>query len=229
MVPRQAGGWIAPGDFVEAAAGTELYGVRQFWEKPDQLTAARLFASGYFWNTFVLAGGVDAFLGLAEVGVPEVLTPLRAVASSLGTPAEVAGLAQAYKHLRATNLSRALLARYPEALTVLAARGITWCDWGDPGRIIRSLRRIDKRPVWLPNYARKLAASAPCPSTTKPRLTPGVLTLGRDGLPRLRKDPRLVLAQRRRALFGRRLRQANTRARWLRQMGLPIPAECSGN
>lgn len=154
--PETGYGWIAPGDSVEA--GTELYAVRQFWEKPDPLTAARLFASGYLWNTFVLAGAVDAFLALAEIGLPEVLTPLRAVAPCLGTPAQAAGLAQAYRHLRATNLSQALLARHPEALTVQAARGITWCDWGDPGRIIRSLRRINNHPVWLPVYARSLAA-----------------------------------------------------------------------
>lgn len=49
------------------------------------------------------------------------------------------------------------LARHPEALLVLAALGITWCDWGDPDRILRSLRRIDKWPGWLPVYARAVA------------------------------------------------------------------------
>lgn len=154
-------GWIAPGDPVEAGPATELYAVQQFWEKPDRLTAALLFARNYFWNTFVLTGGVDAFLDLAEAGVPETLTPLRAIAPCLGTPAEAAALVQAYKHLRATNLSRALLARHPEALLVLAARGTSWCDWGDPERIIRSLRRFDRQPAWLPVYARTQAAMGP--------------------------------------------------------------------
>ncbi len=157
--PETAYGYIAPGEPVEAGPATELYAVRQFWEKPDRRTAARLFASGYFWNTFVLAGGVDAFLGLAEGAVPEVLAALRAVTACLGTPAEAAALVQAYRHLRATNLSRALLARHPEALTVLAARGITWCDWGDPDRIIHSLRRFDRQPAWLPVYPRIQAAT----------------------------------------------------------------------
>lgn len=159
--PETAYGYIAPGEPVEAGPATELYAVRQFWEKPDRPIAARLFASGYFWNTFVLAGGVDAFLGLAEAAVPEVLTVLRAVAPCLGTPAEAAALRQAYRRLRSTNLSRALLARHPEALLVLAARGISWCDWGDPERIIRSLRRFDRQPAWLPVYARTQAAMGP--------------------------------------------------------------------
>ncbi|MBI4736925.1 MAG: hypothetical protein HY766_12860, partial [candidate division NC10 bacterium] len=98
---------------------------------------------------------------LAEAAVPEVLTVLRAVAPCLGTPAEAAALRQAYRHLRSTNLSRALLARHPEALLVLAARGISWCDWGDPERIIRSLRRFDRQPAWLPVYARTQAAMGP--------------------------------------------------------------------
>lgn len=61
-------------------------------------------------------------------------------------------------HPRSTNLSRALLARHREALPVLAARGISWCDWGDPDRILRSLRRFDRQPAWLPVNARAQAA-----------------------------------------------------------------------
>jgi mannose-1-phosphate guanylyltransferase len=153
-------GWIAPGEPVTAGAAAEMYGVRRFWEKPDRLTAALLLARGYLWNTFVLIGGVDAFLGLAEAGVPEVLVPLRAVAACLGTPAEPAALVQAYKHIRSTNLSRALLARHPEALLVLAGRGLSWCDWGDPGRILRSLRRFKRQPACLPAYAQNRALAA---------------------------------------------------------------------
>jgi mannose-1-phosphate guanylyltransferase len=152
--PETAYGWIAPGEPIDARPTAEVYAVRRFWEKPDGPTAARLFACGYLWNTFVLAGGVDTFLGLAATAVPEILTPLRAIAALLGTPAEAAALAQAYRHLPSTNLTRALLERHPEVLLVLAARGVFWCDWGDPERIVRSLRRFDRQPVWLPAYAR---------------------------------------------------------------------------
>ena len=43
-----------------------------------------------------------------------------------------------------------MLARGPKALTVLAARGIGWSDCGEPGHIVRTLRRFDLRPRWLP-------------------------------------------------------------------------------
>ncbi len=158
--PETSYGWIAPGDRVESEPTMELYAVHRFWEKPDWPTAARLFASGCLWNTFILVGGVDAFLGLAKAGVPEVFRPLHAIASCLGTPAEPAALALAYQHIRATNLSRTLLARHCETLMVLAARGLSWCDWGDPERIVRSLRRFDRQPEWLPAYARARPAGA---------------------------------------------------------------------
>lgn len=153
-------GWIAPGEPVGAGPAAELYGVRRFWEKPDPSTAARLLARGYLWNTLVLAGRLRAYLGLAAAHVPQVLCLLRGVEDHLGTPAEAAALATAYGRMPPTNLSRALLARCPEGLMVLAARGVTWSDWGDPDRIVCTLRRFDRRPIWLPAYARARAAGA---------------------------------------------------------------------
>lgn len=163
--PETGYGWIAPGDPVQTPSGAELYLVRRFWEKPNRPTAAHLLARGYFWNTFILVAGVDTFLALVRAAVPEVFNPLRAIASCLGTPAEPAALALAYQQLRATNLSQALLARHPEALMVQVARGISWCDWGDPERILRSLRRFDRQPAWLPAYVRACGAGAACSST----------------------------------------------------------------
>lgn len=150
--------YIAPAQPMETDPAAELYAVREFWEKPDWVTASLLFARGYFWNTFIQVGGLDAFLGFAEVGVPQVLGPIRSIAVCLGTRAEAAALAQAYKHIPPIDLSRVVLPRHPEALLVLAARGISWCDWGDPNRIVHTLRRLNRRPAWLPAYARIQAA-----------------------------------------------------------------------
>jgi mannose-1-phosphate guanylyltransferase len=158
--PEAGYGWIAPGEPLPAGPATELYTVRRFWEKPDPRTAVRLFASGYLWNTLVLAGRMGAFLGLAAACIPQVLEPLRAVEHLLeGAPA-AAVLAAAYRRIPPTNFSRALLARSPEGLIVLAARGVVWSDWGDPDRIVRTLRRFDRRPGWLPAYARAQAQAA---------------------------------------------------------------------
>ena len=156
--PEQSYGWIAPGSPCEIGGGAELYQVRRFWEKPDRPTAARLFANGYLWNTFVLAGRLEAFLRSARAAMPEILEPLVTAAAFLGTRSEGEVLAATYRELRTTNVSRTLLAGRPEDLLVLPARGIYWSDWGDAQRILRTLRRFDRRPGWLPVYARSMAA-----------------------------------------------------------------------
>ena len=158
--PEQSYGWIAPGPRWQTDAGMELYHVRRFWEKPDRATAASLFASGFFWNTFVLVGQLLAFLRAARQALPEVMDTLGAAAAFLGTRYEADVLAAAYRRLRPVNFSRTLLAERTEALLTLPMRAVYWSDWGDPQRILRTLRRFDRRPAWLPAYARALAQSA---------------------------------------------------------------------
>ncbi len=158
--PDVSYGWIAPGERLSLGLGADVYAVRRFWEKPGRATAARLFAAGHLWNTLVLAGHLQAYLGLAEACLQDVLEPLRGVEESLGTPAQARALRQAYRCIASTNLSRALLARRPERLMVLAARGIFWSDWGDPDRILRTLRRFDRQPNWLPADVRTQAQAA---------------------------------------------------------------------
>jgi mannose-1-phosphate guanylyltransferase len=157
--PEVEYGWIAPGEPFAAGRATELYGVRRFWEKPDRPTAARLFACGYFWNTLVLAGRVASFVGLAAASIPRVLELLQAGAAGLDAPARAFALERAYDRIPPTNLSQAVLARCPEGLLVLAARDVAWSDWGDEDRIVRTLRRFQRRPEWLAAYLARQAAT----------------------------------------------------------------------
>lgn len=147
--PETKYGWIAPGESLEAGSSASLYGVERFWEKPDRRTASRLFAEGCLWNTLIMAGRLDAYLRLAEAAAPEVFASLHGIAACLDTPAEPAAVAATYRRLPTSDLSRDILARHPEGLAVLAAADIGWSDWGDPGRILRTLRRFDLRPRWL--------------------------------------------------------------------------------
>jgi len=158
--PETGYGWIGPGTSPDPDAPGELYAVQRFWEKPDRRAAARLYAWGYLWNTFIMAGRAAAVIALADAALPHVMALLREAEGHVGTPAEQAALRDVYRRIPATNFSQALLARYPEASLVLAARGITWSDWGDPERVVRTLARFDRRPAWLPAYVRGRAQVA---------------------------------------------------------------------
>jgi len=155
--PELGYGWIAPGEPQAAGPEAEVYAVRRFWEKPDRGTAAHLFACGYLWNTLVLAGGVGAYLGLAAACIPPVVEAVEIAAASLRSGTGASALADAYARIPPTNLSQAVLARCPQALLVLAARNVTWSDWGDPDRIVRTLERFDRRPSWLVAHVRARA------------------------------------------------------------------------
>lgn len=159
--PETGYGWIARGGPLAAGPARELYAVRRFWEKPDSRTAARLFAAGCLWNSLVLSGHVETYLGLAQAAMPEVLDPLRAVQPWLGSPAEAPLLRATYSIIPPGDLSRDILARCPNALVVLAARGVGWSDWGDPERIVATLRRFNQSPTWLSAYERHRAHGGP--------------------------------------------------------------------
>jgi mannose-1-phosphate guanylyltransferase len=150
--PETSYGWIAPGEPLDNEAA-DLFSVRGFWEKPTRESAIRLQSQGCFWNSLVAVGRAAGFLGLADAHVPEPLEILREACLWLDTPAEDAALAEAYQRLRPTNVSREVLEPGRDALLVQAARGITWCDWGDAGRILQTVEQFDRRPGWLANLA----------------------------------------------------------------------------
>ncbi|MFB3818156.1 MAG: sugar phosphate nucleotidyltransferase [Candidatus Methylomirabilales bacterium] len=149
--PDTGYGWIAPGRALEGCGASEdLYQVQAFWEKPDRDLAMRLQAAGCLWNSFVLAASVDALLALAEAHLPDAMATLREASAWWETPREAEALAVAYRELTPANFSRQVLEPGCEALLVRAVRGVTWCDWGDADRILRTVRQFDRRPSWLP-------------------------------------------------------------------------------
>jgi mannose-1-phosphate guanylyltransferase len=151
--PETGYGWIRPAGPIAAGPFAEFHGVEGFVEKPDPATAARVYAEGCLWNTFVLAGHLRTFLRLAETGMPEVLEALAPVVEDLHPRATPSALGPAYRAMPSVNFSKAVLARHPEDLLTLAARNVYWSDWGDPERILHTLSLFDRRPHWLPRYA----------------------------------------------------------------------------
>lgn len=153
--PETSYGWIAPGEPLEdGSPGGDLFSVEGFWEKPDLVKAGALHAQGCLWNSLVLAGRAAALLRLAEAHLPAPLAILEEASAWLDTSSETLALTAAYRRLRPSNLSREVLEPGRAALLVQAARGISWCDWGDPARILRTLQQFHCRPSWLPAFVR---------------------------------------------------------------------------
>jgi hypothetical protein len=52
-----------------------------------------------------------------------------------------------YRGMRSTDFSTEILQRETEDLRVLPMEGVDWCDWGRPGRVMASLRKIGASPA----------------------------------------------------------------------------------
>jgi mannose-1-phosphate guanylyltransferase len=65
--PEEAYGWIEPG---VCLAGSAVFGVRCFREKPSRRVATRLIRGGCLWNSFVMVGRVSAFLEMIRRTFP---------------------------------------------------------------------------------------------------------------------------------------------------------------
>ncbi len=149
--PVTSYGWIEPGPpCAGALPGREVFAVANFWEKPDRAMARRLLRMGCLWNSFVMTGTPHAFLRLATAHHPEVVETLQAASRWFGTSAERQAVTAAYQRLRPMDFSRDVLAQGHDALMVQAVRGITWSDWGEPRRILQTIRQIGRRPNWHP-------------------------------------------------------------------------------
>lgn len=148
--PETSYGWIEPGSACEGVrSGRQLFTVANFWEKPDSQLARQLHAQGCLWNSFVMAGTVYAFLQMLRRHQAAVLERLQAASAQFGTSGVRAAIATAYGELPAVDFSRDILARDLLTLLVQPVRDLTWSDWGEPARIVRTLERIGSRPKWL--------------------------------------------------------------------------------
>ncbi len=91
-----------------------------------------------------MAGAAQAFLRLARVHLPDLVGTLQEVSRWFDTSAECEDFAAAYRRLRPMNFSRKILEPGRDALMVQAVRGTTWSDWGEPDRILQTIRQFDR-------------------------------------------------------------------------------------
>ena len=146
--PEVQYGWIETGDPLTGGSGHAVYRVRRFWEKPVAAIAETLFERGCLWNSFVLVARVPALLALMRGATPDLYAAFTSAWLQRSTLGEPEAMRSLYARLPATNFSDDVLGTRPANLAVMPVRGVTWSDWGDPARVLRTLGRLGAHPEW---------------------------------------------------------------------------------
>ena len=143
--PEADYGWIARGSNhpkLSVAAGHPVHSVDAFIEKPCQSVAEALLAKGALWNTFMMVGKVRAFFSLLEQATPQLCAGFAPLMRAIGRPAESSIATALYESIPAVDLSRDVLARQPERLTVIEAPPMGWTDLGRADRVLALRSRL---------------------------------------------------------------------------------------
>jgi mannose-1-phosphate guanylyltransferase len=144
--PEVEYGWIEPSEPIRRQS--RIYGVRRFWEKPNQFLAQVLQLRGCLWNSFVMVGSVQALLGVIESAIPQLYDSFDRLPPFLGTQEEPRLIEKLYERIVEVNFSHQVLALRPERLAVLKVIGVRWNDLGEPKRVMASLNTAGIRPHW---------------------------------------------------------------------------------
>lgn len=132
-------GWIVPGGSVGRGTGEGLRFVRRFVEKPQRREARRLLTEGGLWNTFISTGIAASFWELAKRHLPEQAALFERYGLEINGPGREGLLRSVYAAMKPANFSREVL-EHAENLAVLPVSGTGWSDWGNPQRVLRSLK-----------------------------------------------------------------------------------------
>jgi len=142
-------GWIQPGRFLGWTGKAALRAVDTFIEKPDVATARWAKANDGLWNTMVLAARGKALWAMGRKCFPELMDLFERLRKSIDTVDELRVLDEIYAAMPGRNFSSHLLQCVRDGLAVMEMHDVVWSDWGNPGRIVDTLGKIGKRPVFV--------------------------------------------------------------------------------
>jgi mannose-1-phosphate guanylyltransferase len=133
-------GWIEPGDPLAATGPAAVFYVRRFWEKPPLSVARELADKGCLWNSFIMVGGVGAFLSLLAQVVPSLYSRFQGIAPALLTKCEEALVLDLYCNISSSSFCKDVLSARSESLAVLCGGALDWADVGDVNRALSVMR-----------------------------------------------------------------------------------------
>lgn len=151
--PETSYGWIEPANSLFGNVANSFSRVNRFWEKPAAGIAKRLFDDGCLWNSFVMVGRVDAFLEMFRKHLPEMFRMFEAASKVFGTPEEAAVIRSIYNWIDETNFSSQVLENVASELLVMRVRNVGWSDWGEPERVIGTIKNLGITPQWINAFA----------------------------------------------------------------------------
>ena len=137
--PETEYGWIEPETASAGNWGDGASVVKRFWEKPSEQIAQRLFAQGCLWNTFVMVGAANAFLGMVRRASPAICQTFEELLRNVDLVGEEERMQPLYTHLSSSDFSREVLSVRTSELAVTSCGDIGWSDLGDPRRFVAAL------------------------------------------------------------------------------------------
>lgn len=151
--PETSYGWIEPAPSLFGSLNRAVVRVKRFWEKPTSGVAKQLLRSGCLWNSFVMVGRVDIFLEIFQKQLPELYRVFVAASKQFGTNQENAVVRSIYEWIKDSNFSSEVLEKCSDELLVMRVSDVGWSDWGEPERVIGTLRSIGAQPTWFRTIA----------------------------------------------------------------------------
>jgi mannose-1-phosphate guanylyltransferase len=145
--PEVEYGWIEPAARIPEEA--RVFGVRRFWEKPNQRLAQGLQLRGCLWNSFVMVATAQALLEIIESAIPGLYRSFAGLSPVFGTRDEAEAIGILYERIGEINFSHQVLSLRPKTLAVLKVKGVRWSDLGEPKRVIESLDMAGIRAHWI--------------------------------------------------------------------------------
>jgi mannose-1-phosphate guanylyltransferase len=131
-------GYIVPQERRRDASG-----VLRFVEKPAPERARKLVQDGALWNTFILAGSLEALLSLFEERFAPTVAAMRtAIEMTRSSKIGPVALELLYGELATSDFCRDVLERQALRLQVLRVPNCGWTDLGTPRRVEATVRTL---------------------------------------------------------------------------------------
>lgn len=178
-MPPQRGEETEYGYIVAASRkspGTEAIPVAGFVEKPPLTQAKELIQRGALWNTMVFAVDNGVLWDMAQRTSPTLYHAFRLIQMMLHNGASPQALEHIYHAIPALNFSSGICEPLSARLCVLPVPDVGWSDWGTPGSILRTLKKLGEYEAFCSRAdlseaqigwqsAKRSAARAPVSST----------------------------------------------------------------